>query len=60
VRFDRAVRLLRSGAGHDLAQLGLACGYFDQAHFIRDFRRYAGSTPGDYQLPWPGEASVAK
>jgi AraC-like DNA-binding protein len=59
VRFDRAVQLLRSGRCRDLAQLGLDCGYFDQAHFIRDFRRYAGSTPGDYQLPWPADPSAA-
>ncbi len=53
VRFDRAVRMLRARRGRDLAAVGLECGYFDQAHFIRDFRRYSGSTPGEYTLPWP-------
>jgi AraC-like DNA-binding protein len=57
VRFDRAVRLLRAGAGRgSLAQVAAECGYFDQAHFIRDFRRYAGGTPGEYAVPWPAEA----
>jgi AraC-like DNA-binding protein len=59
VRFDRAVQALRAGPVRDLAQLGLACGYFDQAHFIRDFRRYAGTTPGDFQLPWPADPNAA-
>ena len=53
VRFDRAVRLLRSGTGTSLAQIGLQCGYFDQAHFIREFREFAGETPGAYFCPWP-------
>ena len=43
VRFERAVEQLRAGA--DLAALALDCGYYDQAHFNRDFRAFAGATP---------------
>jgi len=43
VRFERAVERLRAGA--DLAELALDCGYYDQAHFNRDFREFAGATP---------------
>jgi AraC-like DNA-binding protein len=49
VRFHRARRLLerRARAGQPLCLAGLAadCGYFDQAHFAREFRELAGSPP---------------
>jgi AraC-like DNA-binding protein len=46
LRFERALHRLRGGA--DLAELALDCGYYDQAHFNRDFRQYAGRTPTEY------------
>jgi AraC-like DNA-binding protein len=46
LRFERAVKRLR--AGDDLADLALDAGYYDQAHFNRDFRAFAGTTPTDY------------
>jgi transcriptional regulator GlxA family with amidase domain len=49
VRFDRARRLLqrRAVAGEQLAlaDLAVACGYYDQAHLARDFRDLAGCAP---------------
>jgi AraC-like DNA-binding protein len=31
-----------------LTELAYRNGYFDQAHFIKDFKRYTGMTPGKY------------
>jgi AraC-like DNA-binding protein len=45
LRFDSALRGLRSGAGSGWAQLADACGYSDQAHLSRDFTAFAGSPP---------------
>jgi AraC-like DNA-binding protein len=46
VRLRTAVRL--RAAGHDLITVAHEAGYFDQSHFIRDFRRFAGIPPGTF------------
>jgi AraC-like DNA-binding protein len=47
-RLHEAVEQLADGQRVDWATLALDLGYFDQAHFIRDFRRLVGRTPADY------------
>jgi AraC-like DNA-binding protein len=56
LRFRKAVRrmgALRDPAQNNLAQprwadFAVACGYYDQAHFIREFQEFAGCTPGRF------------
>lgn len=48
-RFQRAVRTIGGSAcAVDWAELALRCGYYDQGHFIRDFRDFSGMTPAAY------------
>jgi AraC-like DNA-binding protein len=48
VRFSRAVGLIQRGLDGSFAELACECGYFDQAHLIRDFREFAGTTPVEF------------
>ena len=47
-RLHEAVDRLADGAAVDWTALALDLGYFDQAHFIRDFRTLVGRTPGEF------------
>ncbi len=35
--------------GQSLAEVALGCGFSDQSHFTREFRRHFGRTPRDYR-----------
>jgi AraC-like DNA-binding protein len=48
-RFQRAVAAAHADDAIDWSDVALACGYFDQAHFIHDFRAFSGLTPGAYR-----------
>lgn len=47
LRVWKAKRLLRHHAA--LAHVALDLGFADQAHFTRTFKRFVGTTPGQYQ-----------
>ncbi len=47
-RFRRAVDLVQQGRRLDWARVAVACGYYDQAHFNREFREFAGMSPGEF------------
>jgi AraC-like DNA-binding protein len=47
-RFQRALESIESRGNVEWAQVALDCGYFDQAHFIHDFRAFSGINPSSY------------
>ena len=47
-RMHEAVARVQAGQPVPWAALAQDLGYFDQAHFIADFRKLVGRTPGDY------------
>lgn len=47
-QFTSTIDELHTQAGH-LTQIGLNQGYFDQPHFIRNFKEHAQMTPGQYR-----------
>jgi AraC-like DNA-binding protein len=48
VRFQKALHTLQIQPRITLTQLAYECGYYDQAHFIRDFKQFSGYTPAEY------------
>jgi AraC-like DNA-binding protein len=47
-RLQQAALQIESHPGVDHADLAVRLGWYDQAHFINDFRTMLGSTPGEY------------
>jgi AraC-like DNA-binding protein len=47
-RFQQALGRMESSQEVEWANVALDCGYFDQAHFIHDFRAFSGINPTSY------------
>lgn len=47
-RFNNAVMTLYSCKYTSLTDVAYVCGYYDQSHFIREFRKLTGYTPGEF------------
>jgi AraC-like DNA-binding protein len=47
-RFQRVLRRIGTGRPVEWAAVAVDCGYFDQAHFIRDFHAFSGINPSAY------------
>jgi AraC-like DNA-binding protein len=58
-RLHEAAAQLDADATIDLAGLALQLGYFDQAHFIRDFKAVVGRAPGRYARAGDGKRANA-
>ncbi|MEZ5831128.1 MAG: helix-turn-helix domain-containing protein [Dongiaceae bacterium] len=60
LRFAFAVDRITDADEEGWADLAVACGYYDQAHFNRDFRRYSGRTPSEFRASLlPNRGGVA-
>jgi AraC-like DNA-binding protein len=48
-RINRAIALIRNHPSMQLTEITYALGFFDQAHFIREFKSITGKSPKEYQ-----------
>lgn len=48
-RFRASVRLIHGQPSWPLHRIAYRCGFYDQAHFTREFRAFTGLTPGAYR-----------
>jgi AraC-like DNA-binding protein len=53
LRFQTALRALMRDPGCSLAAVAAEAGYFDQSHFVRDFREMTGGAPRGYRGYFP-------
>lgn len=54
-RFQEALAMLMQDPGISLAEVGVQCGYYDQAHFVKEFRQFTGGVPRGYRGYYPDE-----
>ena len=48
MRFQKAVRTIDAAASIDWGSIAQECGFYDQSHFIHDFKHFSGFTPDEY------------
>jgi AraC-like DNA-binding protein len=56
-RFQQVLRQIRTGAQIRWSNVALEAGYFDQAHFIHDFRAFSGINPSAYVSDYQGHVN---
>lgn len=58
-RFEALMARVYSGPERDWAAAAAACGYYDQAHLIAEFKAFTGMTPGAFFRPPAAAAEPA-
>lgn len=53
IRFQEILQDLGRNKNVSLTECALRNGYFDQSHFIKDFKTYSGYTPKDFLVRYP-------
>ena len=48
-RFQKSLYLVANN-NNSLTSIAHHCGYFDQSHFIKDFKEFTGTTPSDFHI----------
>jgi AraC-like DNA-binding protein len=48
IRFQKAVQQVEQQAVVDWSTIAFDCGFYDQSHFIADFKTFSGFTPTEY------------
>lgn len=48
IRLQAALKILLSGQSENLTQIAYDSEYYDQAHFIKDFREFTGTNPKEF------------
>ncbi|MBL4736022.1 MAG: helix-turn-helix transcriptional regulator, partial [Flavobacteriales bacterium] len=49
IQFSSSMKQITETDYLNLTEIGYDCGFADQSHFIRTFKRYAGKTPKEFQ-----------
>ncbi|PCI60184.1 MAG: hypothetical protein COB37_10060 [Kordiimonadales bacterium] len=49
IRFQRTLQVLENARASSLTDIALNHGFFDQSHFIRDFKEFSGLSPTAYR-----------
>jgi transcriptional regulator GlxA family with amidase domain len=48
VRFQKAIKLINQQNKLSFTELAYSTGYYDQSHFIRDFKQFYGQPPKEF------------
>jgi len=58
IRFRRVFDVIDHGGARPWTEAAIDAGYYDQSHFIREFRRFVGCTPTEFEAERSGLASA--